>query len=128
MMAGEALVAAARQALAGVSTLNGCYDGRPLRASMPYATAEAAFESDWSHKSGAGREVRLTVTIRDSGEAPARLRVLAEQSETALAALGGTLEGWRIVSFGFLRSRLLPDGERGWAAVLDYRARMLAES
>lgn len=127
MMAGEALSGAARQALAGVNGLNGCYDGPPARASVPYASVEAGVETDWGHKSGAGREVRLTVTLRDSGERPARLRALTAEAEAALAGIGNETGGWRIVSFAFLRSRLLPDGERAWAALIEYRARLLAE-
>lgn len=124
--AGAALANAAREAIAAVSALNGCYDVAPLRAAFPYATVDAGLETDWGHKSGAGREVRLAVTLRDSGERPERLGRLALEAEAALAQLGTELEGWRLVSFAFLRSRLLPDGERRWAAVLDYRARMLA--
>lgn len=127
MNAGEALAGAASQALAGVKALNHCYEGRPLRATLPFAIVDTGLESDWGHKSGAGREVRLTVTIRDAGERPTRMRALTAQAEAALAAIGGSNGGWRIVSFSFLRSRLLPDGERGWVSLLDYRARMLAE-
>ena len=125
--AGEALATAVKRALAGVASLNGCYDGAPLRAAFPYATVDAGLESDWGHKSGAGREVKLAVTLRDSAERPARLRSIAAEAEAALSALGGSAEGWRIVSFAFLRSRLLPESERRWAAVLDYRARMLSD-
>lgn len=127
MMAGEALSGAAKQRLAGVKALNGCYDGPPPRATVPFAIVEVGTESDWSHKSAAGREVRLTVTLRDSGERPERLRALVAEADAALAGIGGVVGGWRIVSFAFLRSRLLADGERGWAALIDYRARMLAE-
>ena len=127
MMAGDALAEAARQRLAGVKALNGCYDGPPQRATVPFAIVEAGTESDWGHKSGAGREVRLTLTLRDSGERSVRLRALVAEAEAALAGIGGVVGGWRIVSFVFLRSRLLADGERGWAALIDYRGRMLAE-
>ena len=65
MMAGDALAEAARQRLAGVKALNGCYDGPPQRATVPFAIVEAGTQSDWGHKSGAGREVRLTLTLRD---------------------------------------------------------------
>jgi hypothetical protein len=36
----------------------------------PYAIVETGPEIDWSHKSGAGRELRLAVTLRDKGERP----------------------------------------------------------
>lgn len=127
MMAGEALAERALAALEAVAGLNGRYAGEPLRAAMPYAIVEAGAESDWSHKSGAGREVRLTVSIRDGGETPARLRRLAADSDGVVTALGGASGGWRIVSLQFARSRIVPEGDRQWLASLDYRARMLAE-
>ena len=127
MSAGEKLAGAALAALAVVEELSGLYPGPPLHAAFPYATIEAGLETDWSHKSGAGREVRLTVTLRDSGEPPDRLRRLMGETEAALAGLGGAAGGWRIVTLTFLRSRLVPDSERRWAGVIDYRARMLAE-
>ncbi|HEX8640091.1 MAG TPA: DUF3168 domain-containing protein [Allosphingosinicella sp.] len=127
MTAGEALTAKAVAALEGVAALNGRYAGPPVQAAFPYATVEASPETDWSHKSGIGREVRLAVTVRDRGEQPARLRRIAEEVEAALAAIGGSADGWRIVSLLFVRSRTVAQGERKWLAALDYRARMLAE-
>jgi len=125
--AGEMLAEAAAAALAEVPELNGCYPGPPLQAALPYATVEAGLETDWGHKSGAGREVRLTVTLRDAGQRPERLRRLAARAEAALGEVGGAIGGWRIVTFAYLRGRLLPDGNGRWASVLDYRARMLSE-
>lgn len=127
MSAGAALAEAALAALASVDGLAGRHEARPLQAAFPYATVETGLESDWSHKSGAGREVRLTVVVRDAGERPERLRRLIQESESALAAIDGSMAGWRMISFVFLRSRLLPEAERRWAGVLDYRARLLAE-
>lgn len=127
MSAGEALAAAAAAALAGLHELNGCYEAAPAQAAYPYATVEAGLESDWGHKSGAGREVRLTVELRDAGQRPARLRRIAAAAEAALAGLDGTVGSWRIVSFAFLRGRTVPQAAGKWVAFLDYRARMLAE-
>ncbi|HWT11981.1 MAG TPA: DUF3168 domain-containing protein [Allosphingosinicella sp.] len=126
MTAGEALAALVAEALAGLSELNGRYEGPPLQAAFPFATVEAGLETDWSHKSGLGREVRLTVILRDRGE-PSRLRRLAGEAETAIAAAGAAAGGWRIVTLTFLRSRLFAEAERQWTAALDYRARMLSE-
>lgn len=127
MMAGEALIAATREALAAVAELNGCYEGRPLQAAVPYATVEADVERDWSHKSGSGREVRLTIVLHDGGERPTRLRTLSEAAQAALGPVGGGAGGWRIVSFVFVRSRLVAESERRWACAIEYRARMLAD-
>ena len=127
MMAGEALASKTLTALEAVGALNGRYEGPAIRSAAPYAIVEAGAESDWSHKSGAGREVRLTVTLRDEGERPARLRRLVGEAQAALGAIAASGDGWRIVSLAFVRSRLLPEGDRRWVATRDYRARMLAE-
>ncbi|HEV2865927.1 MAG TPA: DUF3168 domain-containing protein [Allosphingosinicella sp.] len=127
MTAGEALARRALAALESVAGLNGRYSSSPVQASFPYATVETSPESDWSHKSGTGREVRLAVTLRDRGEQPGRLRRLLEEAEAAIATIGGAEDGWRIVTLAFVRSRVVPAGDRSWLASLDYRARMLAE-
>lgn len=131
--AGEALQAAALAALKGIEGL-GVHDGPPVQAAFPYALADAGFEADWSHKSGSGRELRLAVTIRDKGERPVRLRRLMGEAEAAIAAVARSLEGWRLISLQFLRSRLVPDGRAiggapaaDWAGLVEFRARMLAE-
>lgn len=133
--AGEAVLAAALAALRTIGGL-GVYEGPPVQAAFPYAIADAGLEADWSHKTGTGREVRLAVTIRDKGERPLRLRQLAGEAEAALAAVDGILQGWRVVSFVFLRSRTVAVGGKsgtaaqppGWASVLEYRARLLREA
>ena len=127
MSASGSLAGAALVALAGVESLSGRYDGPPLKAAFPYAIVEAGAESDWSHKSGAGREIRLAVTIRDKGERPDRLRRLIAAAETAVMAIGGEADGWRIASLVFLRSRTMRESGLGWAGVSEFRARMLAD-
>jgi hypothetical protein len=125
--AGQTLAEAAIAALAGVERLNGVYDGPPLKGAYPYAQIEAGPESDWSHKSGAGRELRLAIVIRDKGERPTRLRALALAAETAAGALGPALDGWRLVNLTFLRSTLLREPNAAWAAAIEYRARLLKD-
>jgi hypothetical protein len=126
MSAGERLQAAVIEALQAVAGL-GCYAGPPVQAAVPYAMVEAGPESDWSHKSGRGREVRLAITLRDEGESAARLRRLMEEGEEAIQAIPHEVEGWRIVTFHFLRSRLLPPrtGGETWVGIAEFRARML---
>src|SRR3712207_8570085 len=60
---------------------------RPPRSTLfPYTTLfRSGPETDWGHKSGTGREIRLAVTIRDEGEEAARLRGLMSKAETAIA-------------------------------------------
>lgn len=125
--ASEALSAAVTAALGEVAGLNGAYDGPPLQAAFPYAIVDAGPESDWSHKSGDGRELRLALTIHDQGERPARLRGLMRDAEAAIGALGAEIGGWRLVTMVFLRSRMLRAPGAAWTATIDYRARMLRE-
>jgi hypothetical protein len=123
--AGQALADAAVAALGALPGLNGAYDGPPLQGAVPYAMVEAGPESDWSHKSGEGRELRLLVTIRDQGERPARLRATALAAEAAMAGLSGVEGGWTLVNLIFLRSQMLHGPGAAWAAAIEYRARLL---
>lgn len=126
--AGRALAAAVTDVLEALD-LGGVYPGPPLQAAFPYAMIECGPEIDWGHKSGRGRELRLAVTLRDSGERPDRALAFAEAAEAAIGA-GLAVEGWRLVTLAMLRSRTAAQGrggQAGWSVTLDYRARMLAE-
>lgn len=125
------LQAAAIAALQGAEAMGGVYDGPPLQAAFPHALVECGPESDWSHKSGTGREVRLAVTIRDEGERPARLQRLMAEAEARIYGIGA-VDGWRIVSLHYLRSQGVREkrgpgspGVGRWAGVIEFRARML---
>lgn len=130
MSASEALRQAA---LAAVEAIDGmaAYDAAPVQAVFPYAEVSAGPETDWGHKSAIGREVRLSATIRDAGESPARLRRLMEEAEAALQALGG-IAGWQLVTVRFLGSRTVRERGSGrsggsWAGLIEFRARLLAD-
>ena len=123
MSAGGILQSAIAGALGAVSDLTGVFDGPPARAAYPYAVIDAGNESDWSHKSGDGREVLVAVTVWD--DQPVRLHQLADAVEAALAALGA-LTGWDLVTLRIIRRKVVRDVAGPWAAVLDFRARMLA--
>jgi len=123
--AGQALVDGALAALRAVEGLNRVYDGPPLTAAFPYAIVEAGPESDWSHKSGEGRELRLSILVLDKGESPLRLRALAGAVEAAAAGIGTELAGWRLVNLIFLRGSMLRGEDAAWTAAIAYRARLL---
>ena len=123
-----ALQSAAIETLAALD-LGAVYPGPPLQAAFPHAVVECGAETDWGHKSGRGREVRLAVTLRDSGERPDRAQALAEVAEATIEA-GLEVEGWRLVTLMLVRRRTVAEGRggrSGWAVAIDYRARMLAE-
>jgi Protein of unknown function (DUF3168) len=126
--AGAALQAAAIEALEALD-LGGVYPGAPLQAAFPHVLVECGAETDWGHKSGRGRELRLAVTLRDVGERPDRAQAFAEVAEATVEA-GLEVEGWRLVTLAMVRRRTVAvgqSGRSGWAVTLDYRARMLAE-
>jgi hypothetical protein len=123
--AGQALAEAVLTALRAVDGLNGSYDGAPLTAACPYATVETGPESDWSHKSGEGRELRLSILVRDKGESPARLRGIVAAVEAAIVEIGPDLAGWRLINLVFLRGSMLRSADAAWTAAIEYRARLL---
>ena len=128
MSAGAALRDSAIEALAALE-LGGVYPGPPLQSAFPHAIVQCGPETDWSHKSGRGRELRLSVTVRDAGERPERAEAFAEVAEAAIEA-GLEVEGWRLVSLALARRRTVAEGRgaaAAWAVAIDYRARMLAE-
>ena len=112
-------------ALGAIDGLNGAYAPQPAQAAFPYAVVDAGLESDWSHKSGDGREVRIAVTIHDEGEHPARLRSLAQVTDAAVRTIPSDLSDWRVVSLVFLRTRTSRGPGSRWTAAMDYRARLL---
>jgi hypothetical protein len=123
MSAGAALQTAVISALASVTELTGVFDGPPARAVYPYVAIDASLETDWSHKSGVGREVLLAATIWD--DQPARLQDLVDHVETAVLAIVAT-NAWQLVSLVLTRRKTLRDVAGPWASALNFRARMLA--
>jgi hypothetical protein len=55
-----------------------------------------------------------------------RLRASAGAAEAALRGLGGTLDGWQLVTMQHVRTREIRRPKGGWAAVIEFRARLLA--
>ena len=123
MSAGSELQAVLATAIGGLAEIDGVYDGPPPRAIFPYVAIDAGSESDWSHKSGIGREVLVALTVWD--DQPDRLRRLADAVEAAVAATG-PVPGWQLVSLRFFRRRVVRDVTGPWAAAIDFRARLLA--
>lgn len=123
MSAGGALQTAIAAALGGLDALTGVFDGPPARASFPYAALDATTETDWGHKSGAGREVLVAITLWD--DQPVRLHEIADSVEAAMQALPA-ISGWQLVTMRLMRRRVLRDVAGPWAAAIDFRARMLA--
>ena len=123
MSAGATLQAALASKLASVEQLTGVFDGPPARAAFPYAVIDASLETDWSHKSGSGRQVMAAVTIWD--DQPQRLLELADAVEGNALALAVASE-WQLVALQLVRRRTIRDVAGPWATAIDFRARLLA--
>jgi hypothetical protein len=124
--AAEALLGAAVRALQGIDGIGRVYDAPPLTQAAPHAVIEIDAESDWGHKSGAGRELRLAAVLAGEGERPVRLRAASAAAEEVLANLSGEIRGWRLVTMRHVRTRELRRAKGGWVRVIEFRARLLA--
>lgn len=128
MTASEALIAAMTEALkadagvqaqgAGVFTLQ-----PPPGAKPPYLTVGPDIATDWSTKTGDGREHRLRVTAWDAPRGQA-LQPLLARIEAVAAALPGQAGGHRIVSLRFLRALTAPSPSGGpTEGIVEFRVR-----
>lgn len=124
MMAGAALAAELIARLHRIGELSGVHELAPVQASPPFATVETGPEADWSHKTGKGRELRVAIIVRDKGERPDRIRRLIDQVQTEIEQIGPDVGSWRLATLVFLRSRTIREAG-GWAATIEYRARLL---
>ena len=127
MSAREALLAVTVARLRGSAGLAGAsvFDAPPVRAALPYVQVEEPLLADWSTKSWAGREGRLTVLAFDGGERPVRLRAMMAAVEGAMLAtptdLGG---GWRLATVTLARSRLTRGNADRWTAAAEFQVRL----
>lgn len=123
----SALVTALR-AEPGLTALNGVFAGPTVRASEPYAEIADVQASDWSTKDARGRELRVAVRVRDLSETSARVSALCEAVERAVAGLPPVLDGWRVASCVFRRSRVASEAPGRWTGMVEHRVRMLEEN
>ena len=124
----EAVVAAIETHPVLNTQLEGVFDGPPPRATYPYVAIGDGLVSDWSTKSEPGREVRVALTVWDDGQTPSRLHDLIAHIDDAVATIPPDLPGWHIASLVFLRSMIARDPDGPWAGLVEYRARMLANT
>ena len=82
-----ALIAALQDHAPIAGAVSGIYDGPPPRAAWPYMVIDDGATSDWSHKSGRGREHRIGIVIWDDGDSPARLHRLMAETEIAIEGI-----------------------------------------
>lgn len=122
-----ALVTALEADAVLAGALNGVFAGPPVKASPPYAEIGELLGLDWGVKERAGRELRLAVTLRDAGETPARIELLAAATGAAIAGLPRALGGWDVASVALVRTRIAGTAPGRWVATVDYRVRVLVQ-
>lgn len=120
-----ALVALLQADAALAAQVNRVYDGPPAKATPPMAIVGDCIGSDWATKDKAGRELRLGLTVEDDRETPARISAIMPLVDAAVQGLSGTIGIWNVGSLVMIRSRLVRSTAGRWAAVMDYRVRVL---
>ena len=126
--ASATLARAVMTALRQVQRLSGVSDGAPGQIADSHASLDMGPETDWGHKSGAGAEIRFAILIRCDGEVADRARRLADAVRENVEVIAPVLPGWRLVSLALQRARTVREPGPRWTALIEYRARMLAEA
>ena len=121
----RAVVAALTADASLAAMLSGVFDGPPARAALPWAGVDCGMESDWSHKTGRGREIRLAISLWTDGRAATELHQLMVQAEAALAQVALGDATMQLVGLVFQRSRVMRAAGEPWLGLLEYRARIL---
>lgn len=107
--------------------LNGVFEGPAPKASAPYAEIGELLSIDWSTKDRIGRELRSLVQLRDRADTATPVHARAAAVDAAVRAIGPALNGWRIASLVLVRSRIVRGGVGEWTALIEHRARLLAD-
>ena len=106
--------------------LNTIAEEAPLRASPPWLGIVASASTDFGHKTGTGREVRVALELQTLGDDASGTADLVAAIETRIATLPADQPDFRIASLTFLRARAEQRGEARRAVLLEYRARLIA--
>ena len=107
-------------------SLNTITEEAPLRASPPWLGIVASASTDFSHKTGVGREVRVAIELQTLGDDAGGTADLVAAIEARIAVLPAHQADFRIASLTFLRARAEQRGEARRAVLLEYRARLIA--
>lgn len=106
--------------------LNAIAEEAPLRASPPWLGLVASASSDFGHKTGAGREVRVALELQTLGDDAAGTAALVSAIEARIAAMPAAHPDFHVASLTFLRARAEQRGEARRAVLLEYRARLIS--
>ncbi len=107
--------------------LNAIVEEAPSRTALPWLALTASASTDWSTKSGPGREIRVALELNYRGDDPLSESALIAGIERRVESLptDHTAAGFRIANLMFLKARAEQRGEARRALVLEYRARVL---
>lgn len=110
-----------------MARVNGVFNERPITATAPYIELLSSISNDWSSKSFAGREVRLSIVFRSAAqeaiEDASNISVV-QWIERCAENLPKKLSSHVIINSQYLRSRSGHDNDGGWSILIDYRFRL----
>ncbi|MBO6767066.1 MAG: DUF3168 domain-containing protein [Erythrobacter sp.] len=101
--------------------VNAIEEEGPIAASPPHIAIAASASTDWSTKTGPGREIRLALELVDRGDDTAASAAIAARIEQRIATLAPQQSGFRVVVTQFLRSRAERRRRAMRAVLLEYR-------
>ena len=101
------------------------FDFAPNRAGFPHAVIEDPVLEARDVAGLTGRVGTVAISLRDGGERPDRLRLLAGRVEDAMATLPADLggEGWRLAALSLQMSRVVRVKDE-WVARLVWAVRV----
>ena len=106
--------------------LNAIVEEAPLRTSPPWLGIVASASTDFGHKTGIGREVRVALELQTLGDDACGTADLVAAIEARIADLPADHPAFRIASLTFLRARTEQRSEARRAVLLEYRTRVVA--
>lgn len=110
------------------ANLNAIVEEAPSRTALPWLALTASASTDWSTKSGPGREIRVALELNYRGDDPLAESALIAAIERRVESLPGdqSTAGFTIASLIFLKARAEQRAEARRAIVLEYRVRAMA--
>lgn len=108
--------------------LNAIVEEAPIKTALPWLALTASASTDWSNKSGRGREIRVALELNYRGYEQLAENDLIGAIEARMENMppDQSASGFQIVSLTFLKARAEQRGEALRSLVLEYRARVLA--
>jgi hypothetical protein len=110
-----------------VTMLNAITEEAPSRTALPWLAIATSASVDCSTKTEAGYEIRIAVELHLRGDQPEHGAAVTAAVQASIAALPRDMDGFRIVTLQFLRSRAEQRANNTRAMLLEYRFRTIAD-